>query len=466
MKPHSDNRHSKITLRWLRYATVEGGIANIFINYTGGVFVTGMALLLGAGDFQIGLLAAIPFLAQVAQIASDRLVRLVGNRKRMVIIFSALGRQFWWLMLPVLYFGVDWGLEILLVVAAVSGVGIMAATPAWMSWMADIVPERARGRYFGVRSAVLAAVTVVAVLGGGVILDTTRAAGREPSGYIIIVGVSCVAAVAALLTLSRIPDPRGPVQTGFGLSAGLLEPLQNGVFRRLLLAFAAWNLSIGIAAPFFAPHMLNNLGMSFTTIAVYSTIAALAAVFLNKPWGRLIDRFGSKPVIAICAFGVAAVPLIWLFPRADFRWILLFEAAYSGAFWTGFNLAAFNIPIANSPKEKRTHYLAFFNVATGAAFFVSSLLGGVLAEAWQNVAFLIGPQRVVNYHLLFIISAALRLVAGAMLLGFHEPKEKRIPIMIQFMGYAILKRISLGRQLFPRPPELTTPPPADDKHQP
>jgi len=42
------------------------------------------------------------------------------------------------------------------------------------------------------------------------------------------------------------------------------------------------------------------------------------------------------------------------------------------------------------------------------------------------------------------------LTEGAILiLKYHEPHEKRIPVMIQFMGYAALKHLSLGRQVLP-----------------
>ncbi|MDD3731257.1 MAG: MFS transporter [candidate division Zixibacteria bacterium] len=429
---------------------VEGSLANVFITFTGGVFITGLALMLGANDFEIGFLAALPFIAQIAQLGSDYVAGFFRNRKTAVRDLSAFSRQIWWLLPLVLLLPGGWDLEIMLLVVLVSNVGIMTATPAWMAWMADIVPEKIRGRFFGVRSAMLAVIAVVTALAGGMILDIARKNGHESLGFGIIIVISCLCAAAALVVLNKIPDPwRKDPSLNFTW-ARLWEPLTNRSFRRLLQVFLAWNLSIGIAAPFFAPHMLTNLKMSFTLIAVYSGVASLSAVLLNKPWGTLIDRFGSKPVVALCGFGVAFVPFLWLIPRAGSLWILAFEAVYSGALWAGFNLAAFNIPIANSPRSNRSFYLAFFNVVTGLAFFSASVLGGVLAEMWKDVSWMVGPQKIVNYHLLFVVSGILRLIAAGLILTFHEVHEKSVPIMVQFMGYAILKKISVGRQLFPK----------------
>ncbi len=432
---------------WLRFATVEGAFANVFITFTGGAFIAGLALMLGANDFQIGFLAAIPFLVQIAQLASTFFVDRFHNRKIAVIVLSAIGRQIWWLIGLVLVLRLDHSLEILMAVVLISNVGVMAATPSWMAWMADIVPERLRGRYFGLRSAVLAVITVAAALAGGVILDYAGRHEREYLGFVVIIVLSCICAGIALFILGRIPDSSRDDRPVRFVWKELWKPLADRSFRRLLLVFFGWNVSIGIAAPFFAPHMLANLGMSFTLISLYSGFSAVTAVLFTRPWGALIDRFGSNPVSAICAFGIGLVPLIWVFPRADFLWILIPEAIYSGALWAGFNLAAFTIPIANSPRENRSNYIAVFNVATGLAFFTASVLGGTLAELWSNISWQIGPQTIVNYHLLFVISGLLRLAAAGLILTFHEAHEKSVPIVVHFMGYAILKRLSTGRQL-------------------
>lgn len=442
--------------RWLPYITVEGSLANVFIVFTGGAFLTALALLFGANDFEIGVLASIPFLSQMAQLTSAFFIEHMHNRKGVVWWLSVAGRQSWWTILPVLFLPVSHKLEILMAVVLFSSLSVMIATPGWLSWMADLIPEKVRARYFGFRSAWLAGSTIVAVLGGGALLDYFKVRNLEVTGFSLIVTISCVFAAAAALILKKIPDVE---TTGPGHSfshSHLSEPIKDRNFRHLLFVFLCWNGAIGISAPFFAPHMLTHLKMSFTQISIYSSLAALSAVVLNRPWGILIDRFGSKPVIAFCAFGIAVIPLLWWVPRADSLWILAFEAVYSGALWTGFNLAAFNIPIANSPRKHRTVYVAIFSVVTGLAFFASSLLGGAVAHWLVPIQWHWGPQTVVNYHLIFALSAVLRLAAAFLFLRFHEPKETRVPVMIQFMGYAVLKRMSIGRQIFPWPLKKVT----------
>ena len=51
-------------------STWEGAFAQVFITLTSGVFVVRYAVRNGAGDAALGLLAAIPFLAQTLQLAT------------------------------------------------------------------------------------------------------------------------------------------------------------------------------------------------------------------------------------------------------------------------------------------------------------------------------------------------------------------------------------------------------------
>ena len=57
---HTHTRQDIETVRrWFACITFEGGFATIFITFTGSAFLPGLALLWGANDFEIGLLAVV-----------------------------------------------------------------------------------------------------------------------------------------------------------------------------------------------------------------------------------------------------------------------------------------------------------------------------------------------------------------------------------------------------------------------
>ncbi|MEW5796241.1 MAG: MFS transporter [Candidatus Zixiibacteriota bacterium] len=438
----------------LRYIVWEGALSSIFVVLTGGAFVAGMALMLGAGDFEISLLAALPLLAQATQPLSVLLPKFAEDRRRLSVWGLTLGRQIWWLAVPLLFLKGQWELFALLVLVGMSSIATMLVTPVWLSWVSDIVPREIRGRFFGARSAMVAGSTLMFAILGSLVLDWTRDADRESLGYAVVVAIAATAAGLGSTVLSRVSEAPMPAPLLRDKTVHWARPIRDREFRRILRVFSAWNFAIGISAPFFAPHMLVNLKMSFLLIGLYSAGAAVVAVASNRSWGALIDRFGSRAVLTFCAVGIGLVPLIWLIPRAGYLWILSFEVVYAGWLWTGFNLAAFTLPIDKSPRNDRAYYLAWFAAVTGVAFFVASLLGGVLAEILSDFSLKAGRQTFLNYHILFVISALLRLASAGLMLVLTDRSEQRLPVMVQQMSYAVLRWLLMGRLIVPCPPDI------------
>ncbi|HUU44603.1 MAG TPA: MFS transporter [Acidobacteriota bacterium] len=450
----------------LQLINLESAFATFFVVFSGGAFLTGLGLYFGASDFQLGLLTAIPFIAQAAQLLSAYIVERTGHRKAITEISLLVGRQAWWVLIPLLAWQMG-GFYSFLLVVAVSNAAVMLATPTWLAWTADLVPASLRGRYFATRNTAVALATVVATVAGGVILDYLPSDGDHRWGFMVICALAALCSLAASALRHRLPDRPRTSPRRSAARTSLWEPLRSESFRRLLTTFVSWNIAIGISAAFFTAHMLINLKMSFLQIALYSSAVALVSVAANRPWGAIIDRYGCRSVVVFCAFGLALIPLIWWIPRAGSLWILIPEAVYSGIFWAGFNLAAFTIPIDQSPAHKRTPYLAVFAVVTGLAFFIASVAGGILAERLVDFRWVIGDRTIIGYHLLFALSAFLRLVTGFVALRLQEPRVQEVPLLMQFVGYATLWRLGSARQIFPlgvrrkvrRPPR----PPAGEK---
>lgn len=442
-------RRTATARRSLSLLVWEGAYANVFIVLTGGAFLTGMAILLGANDLVLGVLAAAPFLMQSAQLLSPYVFTIPESNKDRVASTLAASRMVWLAVVPLLLFSGGWRLYVLLGVVVLSSLLTMVSTPAWLSWMANAVPARLRGRFFSRRNAAVAVTTLLGTVLGSLLLDWTREMKAEALGFAAIVGVASVGALLAWRAMRKLPNGRGRTVGHDPARPDLLAPVKDKSFRRLLGVFAVWNGAIGLSAAFFAPHMLLNLRMSFFLIGLYTCATALVAVISSRAWGRLLDRFGSRAVLNLCAAGIGLTPLIWLFPTRTFLWILIPEAVYSGLLWAGFNLAAFTLPLDRSPRENRTIYLSVFAAVTGFAFFLGSLAAGFGAESLQNWSLSLAGFTFVNYHVLFVCSALVRIMAAVLIKSFREPADVRLPVVVQLMGYAVLKRMSLGRQILP-----------------
>jgi len=105
----------------------EGAYANVFIVLTGGAFLTVMAILLGVNDFELGLLAAAPFLMQSVQLLLSYLFRNPAASKDQVALTLAVSRIVRLAVLPLLLLSGAWRLQVLIGIMVVSGLLTMVS---------------------------------------------------------------------------------------------------------------------------------------------------------------------------------------------------------------------------------------------------------------------------------------------------------------------------------------------------
>lgn len=419
----------------LRLMRTEGFLAEVFNSLSGPTFVTGLALWFGARPFMLGLLVALPFIAQAGQLAGPLLERRLQSRRRFVVPAFAIGRLLWLVPVLLLALGIRSGtaLHWLGMAALVMTVVGSAGTNGWTSWMADVVAPTQRGRVFGARTASVTLATMLLVPVGSAWLDAMRETGREPVGHAVLAAVAAVCGGLAGLTLLRLPDA-APVAVPERDPVSLTRRLwRRRRFRRVVGLFSLWNVSIGMPAAFWTVYMLRHLHMSFLLIGLHASVILAVRVLCTGHWSRLIDRVGSQRVLVGSAFGAAVIPLLWFLPSPGAIWPIWVEAVISGFFWTGFGQAAFIQPIAVLAPDERSRGLAFYNVLTGFAMFVASVVGGAIVDVS-------GMHAVHSFYALFGVTTAVRLFTSMLALRMTEPGVEMHKFLINFYGSGLLRK--------------------------
>ncbi len=438
---------AKTTRYGLRVATIEASWATVHFVITTGPFLIGYALYLGANDFELGVLTALPLLAQVLQLPSAYFVERTGVRKKVALWPSVVGRSLWlpvaflpWLHLsnPVIGFILLFGL---------SGALLNLAAPAWMAWMGDLVPARIRGRYFGKRNRIVALVTVVTSLGAGSVLDLADQRGNEYAGYVAIQLVAVAAGILAFLFLRKQPEPPYAKESPPGFVQYLLRPFREQTYRKVMVFYLYWLFAIGIASPFFSAHLIKHLGWSFKSIASLAVISAAVAVLVQPTWGKAIDRFGHKPVLTVASVAISHLPLYYAFCPYDLRWPIYANALLSGVFWSGFNTGVFNLILDSLPRRGRPGFVALQAALSGVMNFMASSFGGWIAHALVSVHWQWGSLTIVNYQILFTLTALLRVPGIFLLSRVDEPRAKRTAVLVRQAFIEINRRLGFGRQI-------------------
>ena len=444
--------------RALRLWTLEGCVATVQGSLTTGAFQTGFALFLGCSPFWLGALGGIPALAGLVQLLSSYLAQRYGQRKPLVMWFSFASRLLWvpMLLIPFILPRPWWVGTFLLLTLLAALLGNVSA-PLWTAWITDLVPDDNRGRYFGRKNMYGGWVGMIVPIAGGYFLD---AASKNPTwgqaaAFAVIFGAATLFAGGSLGLASQSPDvpqERSGADGGGGWAAALdyyRAPFADLNFRRVTAYVAMMVVAQSIAGQFFTAYQIQYLALNFTSLQLLAAAAALASLGSMPLWGYLSDKYGNKPILIICCGLVLIPPLMWIPAYPDGLAGLWGHDAHghlrvsltkldiialnvlSGVGWAGVGLTQFNLIIGASPADKRTVYISAIAAVSGLAGGLAPVAGGALMEAMAHLPFPAHGLIRSNYHVLFILSAALRVVALLLVRPIHEAGSRQATYVLK-----------------------------------
>lgn len=364
-------------------ALFSGGAAAL----TSGVILTAFALHLGASNVMVGILAAMPFLAQLLQLPAIQLVERWRRRKQIAVFASLIGRTMLAVMAALAFFSGTTALLIFLAAQLLlCGLGAVGGC-AWNAWMRDLAPEERLGEVFSRRTIWLTAISLVLGLAAALALDWTRAGSAARNGvFATMFTAGCVTGLISARIVAMMPEPVMPPAAGHvELRALLGQPLGDANFRRLLVFVASWQFAINLATPFFTVFIVRQLHFAVSFVLLLSVASQIANILALRLWGRLSDRFANKSVLAVCApaYILAIVAMIGASQLGDRTLVKLWLVGLHlvmGATIAGVTLASTNIALKLSPKGSATAYVATNAITTALAAGIAPILGGLLAQ--------------------------------------------------------------------------------------
>jgi MFS family permease len=391
----------------------------------GEAYVPAFTLAAGHGDAASGLVATLPMLVgSLLQLTTPWGVAWLRSHRRWVVA-AATGQALSFAPLVLGALRGDLGLGwIFLAAVAYWGFG-MAAGPAWNTWVDDLVPTRIRPRYFAARNRTSQAVLLVSLTAGGALLHRYGGDDSPLAVFALLFAAAAVARLASSRLLARQsePHPELPEVRQVALTSffGRLRGTDAG---RLLRHLLAMQLAVHIAAPYFTPYMLRELGLSYGAFTALTAAAFVSRVAALPLLGRVAQRFGSRALLRFGATGIAVLPPLWLLSN-DLRWLFAVQLL-SGLMWAAFELSALLSFFEGIDRRERTSVLTLFNFANAAAIAVGSLVGGAFFR-WL-------PADASVYASLFVASSAARAVALRLLYPVGTLRLPQAPVVLRTLA--------------------------------
>lgn len=402
----------------------------VFFNTTVGTPIAGFAKELGFGDLLYAVMLALPVLGGAIQLYASIVLERTKKRKLIFLISGFLHRTPWFFIaiLPLIISNKTFLFYIIVSFLIVSSLGGAFLNVSFMSWMGDLVPLEIRGRFFSQRSMLATISSFVSGLIIGKFLDTIPGL----IGFSIVFIFSTILGILDITCFFKVYDPpmKGDFKYNENLSIMFKRVLTHPKFSKFLVFAVIFQFALNIAGPFFNLYMIKYLKMSFFEIALYvQLINNITIILFVKIWGRIIDKFGNKPVLLISTTVISFLPFLWCLTTPN-NWLLIIILIQilAGVFWPAVDLGYNNLALNLSPDENRSFYIAVLNLfvsSFGIAF--AYILGGFIIE---NIAPLINLYlkhnfkiSLVEYQYIFILSAILRFISSKFFLTKIEEER-------------------------------------------
>jgi len=524
----------------MRLVTAAWAMGIIWMTCTGGSWMNTFQVMLGFSNTDFGLMTALPWAATLANLAAVVIMERTGLRKYVFIISKSISRLLWLVVAVILVTLAGTRAAVWLVLLTILAASVLDAvgTPAWMTWMGDLIPRRIRGRFLAMRGMISRLVLVPVAIGVSIFIDCMTDSSKpvtpqaQPQLLWALAGLffgSAFFGVADILVFLRIrevrpsvhdkpPPPavsitvarsgRGGVVSALSYAVRyvasvvgqlLLAPLKDHAFRRYVLYGATITFAMGMGGSFFVRELREDLGLSHMSInAIYMILGPLMAIISANPWGRLMDRWGRRPMLmvatSVAAFGgvpyffasrftpnppyvaeavnatanwighIGAVVAAWFGWHVDWgQWVILGPTAPVGVWlicsttvffgfvgWSGVMLGQSGIIMGFADGAGRNKYVAAHAVFSGFGGAIGAYSGGLIADGLANASWY-HPLHVWlfqwnNWHATFAVSTLARVAALLLLIGMPDPGARRARDMVRSLGLDVLNLLT-GRML-------------------
>jgi MFS family permease len=385
--------------------------------YLAALFTKGFGLTTAA----IGFISALPLACQVLQLPISPFVARWGSAKSVTLVSTGLQLLAWLalaLVLPVIpprdSEPAAWWIGGFVFASSLCG---SIAGVAWSGWMQEWVPPRLLGKFFARRKRLSDSAGLLFLLGAGWML--ARYDYRVGVFQLIVAAAGLLRLLSIiLLWLSPAPAPAARIERALPLAQQWRIVRGSRPLGRMIVFGAAWGFGANCVAPFYNVFMLEQLAFSAFDLSVFAALGVIGGVFSLPTWGRLLDRYGHKPVMLVSLLLWKIPFLLWCVITPSKRNLAYALWTWSGLMGAGFALGQFTMMLKLVPSAAKNFGLATSIALTSIAAAAAPAVGGlVLAAALRHSS----ADPIFIYHLCFIAPPAVAFVSGLLLLRVPEP---------------------------------------------
>lgn len=367
---------------------LQSVFGSIFGIATGGTFITGYLVYLGAADELVSYIVLLPSILGIFLVFLSLLVQRYTKPKAVVQVVNGCAK-FFMLSIIVVPFFVKGTTAVIAVFVLYSLGHIFNSINNLMvnNWFVKAIPGDIRGRFFSVRQIINMILNSFLPILAGMVADGFA---DKYHAFLILYSIGAVIAVLEVFAFSKIRDCKlDIIETKLNLLDVIRIPIKNKAFMQYVINNGFFYFFLYLSASLRQLYMIKYLDMSYTFINAMGMVSfLLQALFFYKLWGRANDRLNPKFVMGTSMWFYGLDLLIWFIASPSTAFILLPIAHIVGAIeGPAFTIGSYNRRYEIIPEKGRTLYDAFYTSFIGLVLIVAPLVGGLMKSLLVKTGF-------------------------------------------------------------------------------
>ncbi|WML39443.1 MFS transporter [Neobacillus sp. OS1-2] len=355
----------------------HGMVSIVAVNLAGNFFPIFAIAILGASNYQVGLISSLPPLMALGMtIPAAIVLNRLQQQKKTVALSVFWARILFLLLAGVVYIHSSYQAWAFLLIIAFMNIPGTISTIGWQTLISGIIDEDRRGAFFSDRNRLVTIVGMVTTLLIGIFMK------KQTEHALAYQVLFVIAFLFGLLEVFFLMKHKEKAESTSGLakknSSMDWSIFHDKGYKWFLITALCFNFSWQMAWGLFNIYNVKYAHATILWISIFSVANQLVQVFSFPLWKKLAEAKSNTLMLVWVAAGMATAPFLTVLSTNLVY--LTFVQMTSGFFVSGTTLLLFNLLLEKSPNEKKTYCITTYNVLLSFVAFIAPQIGIWLLE--------------------------------------------------------------------------------------
>ncbi|WP_419887940.1 MFS transporter [Neobacillus niacini] len=353
----------------------HGMVSTIAINLAGNFYPIFAISILGATNYQVGLISSLPpLIALLMTIPAAILLNRLETQKKTVAMSVLGARLLFLLLIGVVYISTSYQAWVFLIIIAFMNVPATIANIGWQTLISGMIKDERRGSFFSDRNRLLTIAGMISTLIIGIIMKNQT---NNETAYQWLFFTALLFGLLEVFFLMKHKETVQAISTAKKSSMDWSIFKDHG-YKWFLIAALCFNFTWQMSWGIFNIYHVRIAEATILWISIFSVACQLVQIFTFPMWKKWAEVKSNTLMLVWAALGMALVPFLTVLSTNLFY--LTCVQALSGFFISGVVLLLFNLLLEQSPAETRTYCITTYNVLLSFVAFIAPQLGILLLE--------------------------------------------------------------------------------------